>query len=128
MGVSYGAMVADNDMLGAILRANVPPEVTGQTLAHDIIADVVAGEGHFLGRPEPYARMRSDFLYPDLADRSGLELWATSDQQDMGSRATTLARRILETHLAPTMGETKGQRKREERSDRWRRQRSQRRQ
>lgn len=98
MGVGYGAMVADNDMLGAILRANVSPEVSTETLALGAIAEVVGGEGHFLGRPETYARMRSDFLYPDVADRSSIEEWQNTDRTDMGHRAAIIANGVLENH------------------------------
>ena len=98
MAASFGAMVADNDMLGAILRANTPPEITEEALMLEAIAEVVSGEGHFLGRPETYARMRSDFLYPEVADRSSLEQWQASDRADMGQRAAVRASEILERH------------------------------
>jgi trimethylamine--corrinoid protein Co-methyltransferase len=98
MGVSFAAMVADNDMLGAILRANILPEISEETLALAAITEVVAGEGHFLGRPETYARMRSDFLYPDVADRGLIEEWQASDKLDMGSRAAQQARMVLQNH------------------------------
>ncbi len=98
MGVNYAAMVADNDMLGAILRSNVPPEVTEQTLMFDEVAEVVSGDGHFLGRPETYARMRCDFLYPEIADRISIDEWSASDRADMGQRAARRAARILERH------------------------------
>jgi len=98
MGVSFAAMVADNDMLGAILRANILPEISEETLALAAITEVVAGEGHFLGRPETYARMRSDFLYPDVADRGLIEEWEASDKLDMGSRAAQQARMVLQNH------------------------------
>ncbi|MDC0867454.1 trimethylamine methyltransferase family protein [Paracoccaceae bacterium] len=98
MGVSFAAMVADNDMLGAILRANILPEISEETLSLAAITEVVAGEGHFLGRPETYARMRSDFLYPDVADRGLIEEWQASDKLDMGSRAAQQARMVLQNH------------------------------
>ena len=98
MGVSFVAMVADNDMLGAILRGSTPISVTDETLALGAIADVVAGEGHFLGRPETYARMRSDFLYPDVADRMGFAQWEAAGADDMATRASTRAREILANH------------------------------
>ena len=98
MAASFAAMVADNDMLGAILRANTPPEITEEALMLDAIAEVVSGEGHFLGRPETYARMRSDFLYPEVADRSSLEQWQASDRADMGQRAAKHASEILARH------------------------------
>ena len=98
MAVNHAAMVADNDMLGAILRANRTPEVTQGTLMIDDIAEVVAGEGHFLGHPETHARMRSDFLYPEIADRRTIDEWSRGDQADMGTRAGAEAARILQEH------------------------------
>ena len=98
MGVSYAAMVADNDMLGAALRAAVAPEVTNETLALDAIEQVIAGEGHFLGRPETYARMRSDFLYPEVADRRSVEEWMSSDRTGMAQRAAERAKSLLREH------------------------------
>ena len=91
-------MVADNDMLGTILRANILPEISEETLALAAIRDVVAGEGHFLGRPETYARMRSDFLYPEVADRALIDDWQASKKLDMGSRAALQARKVLQNH------------------------------
>ncbi len=98
MAVSFGAMAADNDMLGALLRANVPPEVSDETLMFDAIAETVSGEGHFLGRPETYARMRSDFLYPEVADRRSIDEWSASDRSDMGRTAEMHADRLLKRH------------------------------
>ena len=51
-----------------------------------------------MGRPETYARMRSDFLYPDVADRGLIEEWQASDKLDMGSRAAQQARMVLQNH------------------------------
>lgn len=98
MVASFAAMVADNDMLGAILRANAVPEITDDILMLDAIADVVSGEGHFLGHPETYARMRSDFLYPNVADRRSIEQWLASGRTDMAQRATKRASEFLESH------------------------------
>jgi trimethylamine--corrinoid protein Co-methyltransferase len=96
MATSFPAMVADNEMLGNLLRANAVPEITLETLALDTIRSVVTGEGHFLGQPETYARMRSDFLYPEIADRTGLG--APVAAGDMASRASARAAELLRDH------------------------------
>ena len=98
MGVSFAGQVIDNDMLGAILRANTRPEVNSETLALSAIDQVVRGEGHFLGRAETYARMSSDFLYPELADRRGIEDWVAAGAQDISARAGIRATKILTEH------------------------------
>lgn len=98
MGVSLEAYVIDNDMLGAILRSAMTPVVSDETLALDAIADVVRGEGHFLGRPETYQRMKSDFLYPEIADRRTHQEWAEAGDKDLVDRARTRVREVLSTH------------------------------
>lgn len=98
MAVCFGAMVADNEMLGAILRAHVSPRIDEETLALGMIEEVVKGEGHYLGQPQTYERMRSDFLYPALADRQSIEQWRSSDRSTMEQRSARLARELLDRH------------------------------
>jgi trimethylamine--corrinoid protein Co-methyltransferase len=98
MGINYGAMVADNELIGAIFRSNIIPEVSDETLMHESIREVVNNEGHYLGHPETYARMKSDFYYPEIAERKSLEEWADSDQLDMGQRADYQASKILKEY------------------------------
>jgi trimethylamine--corrinoid protein Co-methyltransferase len=98
MAVNYSAMVADNEMLGAILRANQVPEINAETVNLQSIARVIEGDGHFLGQPETYARMKSDFLYPTLADRSTIDEWVTAGSKDLGQRAHDRAEEILAEH------------------------------
>jgi trimethylamine--corrinoid protein Co-methyltransferase len=75
MAASLESYVIDNDMLGSVLKSLSPVEVSDATLALDSIASVVSGEGHFLGQPDTLARMSSDFLYPQLADRQPPAAW-----------------------------------------------------
>ena len=42
--------------------------------------------------------MKSDFYYPEIADRKSLEEWADSDQLDMGKRADYQALKILQEY------------------------------
>lgn len=99
MGVSFESYVIDNDMLGSILRANVPVEVSETTLALETVAGVVAGEGHFLGESETYARMKTDFLYPDIADRTTPDEWQAAGAHDIREVALNKARSILASHF-----------------------------
>jgi trimethylamine--corrinoid protein Co-methyltransferase len=59
---------------------------------------VACGIGHFLGEPETYARMHSDFLYPKTVDRLGIEAWEEAGNPDMRDHAHDRARTILEEH------------------------------
>ena len=96
MGVSLKAYVIDNDMLGSILRANVMPDVSEKTLAVGSISEVVHGEGHFLGQAETYARMKSDFLYPELSDRRSIDEWSSENRGTLEETAKTKVLGLLE--------------------------------
>ena len=58
-GVLDDAAVADNNVLGTILRSAVQFELRGSILSVRTIDDAVRGEGHFLGQAETLQRMTS---------------------------------------------------------------------
>ncbi|MDA9133057.1 trimethylamine methyltransferase family protein [Alphaproteobacteria bacterium] len=98
MGLSLAALVIDNDMLGSILRASGTVAVSPETIALESIDRVALGVGHFLGEPETYARMHSDFLYPKTADRLGIEAWEEAGSPDIRDRAHERVKTILDDH------------------------------
>lgn len=99
MAVAFESYVIDNDMLGSIMRSLSPIEVNPATLATDMISQIVRGEGHFLGHPETYKRMQSDFLYPKIADRRSSKEWEEDGAKDIREIAKAKARKILDTHF-----------------------------
>jgi len=101
MGVSFESYVIDDDMLGAILRSATPVKVDGAALAVAAIADVGGddGDGHFLGRPETYARMKTDFLYPRIADRRPTPQWEADGSPRIEETARQRAKAILAIHF-----------------------------
>lgn len=99
MATSFEAYVIDNDMLGAILSAANPIEVSDQTLSIDVIAQTVNGDGHFLGHPDTYARMKSDFVYPTHADRQAPDAWLSSGAPTISDAARQTVKTTLETHF-----------------------------
>jgi trimethylamine--corrinoid protein Co-methyltransferase len=72
--------------------------VTDETLAFDMIRDVVHGDGHFLGHPETRRRMRSDFVYPAIGDRETPAAWEEGGSMDARERARLRVRETLSTH------------------------------
>ncbi len=98
MGVSYEAMVLDNDMLGSIARAVRGIEVTDETLSFEVIKEAVAGPGHFLGSAQTLELMESEYLYPTIADRLPPAQWEEEGAHDIRDRAHDKAREILSTH------------------------------
>ena len=98
MGISFEALVVDNDMLGCILRATNPVDISPQTLSARNIGAVASGAGHFLGEADTYARMHSDFLYPGIADRSVIDVWEAAGSNDIRHVAAAHAREVLKNH------------------------------
>ncbi len=105
LGSSLESFVIDNDMLGGVLRSIHGVEVNRETIAADAIHDVVLGEGHYLGHAQTLERMKSDYVYPQVADRQTPDAWQADGSQDMLERARATVREILNTHqpnyLAP---------------------------
>ena len=81
IGQSFEGMLIDNDMLGNIQRMVRGIEVNTETLSYDVIRETVGGVGHYLGHPQTLGLMQSEFLYPDVADRSTPGLW-----EDLGHK------------------------------------------
>ncbi|MFT5113122.1 MAG: trimethylamine--corrinoid protein Co-methyltransferase [Parasphingorhabdus sp.] len=98
MACALESYIIDNDMLGGILRSLVPIKVNQNTLAVNTIDQVVRGEGHFLGEADTLARMQSDFLYPDIADRQNFEEWEKAGAHDIREIAKQKTREILDNH------------------------------
>jgi trimethylamine--corrinoid protein Co-methyltransferase len=99
MATSFEAYVIDNDMLGAILSSAVQVEVSTDTLSTEMIAQTVRGEGHFLGHPDTYARMKSDFVYPVHADRQAPDAWAASGAPTISETARKTVADRLASHF-----------------------------
>jgi trimethylamine--corrinoid protein Co-methyltransferase len=98
MALSLESLVIDNDMLGAILRTVRGIEVNEETLSVRLIGEVVNGEGHYLRTGQTLGLMRSEYEYPDLADRSTPGEWEAAGSPDIRSRAAERVRSILSTH------------------------------
>ena len=97
-GCTFESYVVDNDMIGQVLRTVRGIEVDDETLSAAVIAEVVRGEGHYLGHGQTLARMQSDYLYPRVADRATPSEWEEAGALDIRERARITAREILASH------------------------------
>ncbi len=99
------AMVIDDDMCGAILRSVQGIEVSDATLDLDAVERVVTQEGHYLGEVETLRRMKTDYVYPALADRQSVDDWLDTGAASIWDRAKIRVADILAgpapTHLTP---------------------------
>ncbi len=98
LGASLEALVIDNDMLGAILRTVRGVEVSEETLSLDVIAEVVAGDGHYLGHEQTLARMERDYVYPTVGDRLSPKDWTEQGETEIRERAHRIVRQTLTSH------------------------------
>lgn len=98
MGQSFEGLVIDNDLLGAVQRLLQGIEVTDESLSVDVIAETVTGIGHFLGNEQTLRLMRTEFRYPELADRSAPGAWEEEGSPAIVDRAHERVREILSTH------------------------------
>jgi len=104
MGCSYESILIDNDMHGCIMRALRGIEVTDETLSYEVIRDVVKGPGHFLGQPQTLELMRSEYLYPGIADRSSIADWQDRAAPDIAETAHRRVHEMLSSHYPQYIG------------------------
>lgn len=95
---SKEAFAIDNDMLGMINRTVRGIEVNEGTLSFETIKSVVNGAGHFLGDDQTLSLMQSEYLYPDLGDRSSPKEWDEKGKPDLIESATERVRSILSSY------------------------------
>jgi trimethylamine--corrinoid protein Co-methyltransferase len=102
MATSFESMVMDNELLGSVQRALRGIEVTDETLSLEVIGDVVLrGPNHYLGHEQTLRLMQSEFLYPEVADRQTLSVWASSGRASILDHARARVRSILSDHYPP---------------------------
>ena len=98
MGCSFETVVMDNEMLGQVLPTVRGIEVSDETLSVEVIAEAAEDPGPFLGHDQSLGLMETEYLYPDLADRSPPEIWEEAGAPDMRIRARERVRELLSTH------------------------------
>ncbi len=85
-------------MLGVAQRVIAGLEVNDETLSVDLIRDTALGVGHYLGHPQTLERMETDFLYPNIVDRSAPGVWESEGSPDILQHAQAQVRQTLARH------------------------------
>ena len=84
LGFCLESLIIDNDILGQSMRAVRGVEVTQETLSLDAMRDVcLDGPGHYLGHDATIKVMQSEYVYPQLADRSSPKEWEENEKPDL---------------------------------------------
>ena len=98
LGCSLEALVIDNDMLGSINRTVRGIEVNEETLSADVIAEVIAGPGHFLGSDQTLELMQREYIYPVIGDRDTPDNWLDAGGKDARACAHEHVQKVLAEH------------------------------
>jgi trimethylamine--corrinoid protein Co-methyltransferase len=97
LAVAYEQYVIDDDICGQVMRLVRGLEVTEESLSLAVIHEVANGEGHYLGQPQTFELMNTEYHYPHTADRSTRADWEAAGSLDMRERARQQARQTLQT-------------------------------
>jgi trimethylamine--corrinoid protein Co-methyltransferase len=104
MGCSFESMVIDNEAMGMIARTLRGIEVTDETLSVDVIHSNVINPGHFLGAGQTLTYMESEYVYPELMDRTPMGQWENEGSRDIFERGRGKARELLDSHFPNYFG------------------------
>lgn len=99
LACSLEMMVIDNDLLGAVNRTVRGIEVNPDSLAQQVIRDVIAGEGHFLGHEQTLRVMQQEYVYPLIGDRLSPEDWWDAGGLSASDRAHEYVIQTLAGHF-----------------------------
>jgi trimethylamine--corrinoid protein Co-methyltransferase len=100
--VSYEKIMLDLESLAMFQHFLAGFEITDETLALDMMAEVGPG-GHHFGTAHTQARFSTEFYQPFLADRQGYENWVSAGSLDAAQRAGALWKDVLAAYEPPAV-------------------------
>ncbi|SFR50549.1 trimethylamine methyltransferase family protein [Litoreibacter janthinus] len=101
LGFCHESLILGDDLIGQALRCVRGIDVNEETLALDVMratclgVNGAKGVGHYLGADQTLSRMESDYVYPNLGDRTSPKEWAEKDKPDLLEKATEKKEAIL---------------------------------
>ncbi len=95
-------LVLGDEVIGMAKRLIRGIEVTGETLARDVIQKVGPG-GHYLLEDHTYDHFKKELWVPSLLTRNHYETWQSKGSKDMSARIKEKVTDILETHKVPSL-------------------------
>ena len=99
---SFEKLIIDAEMLQMMAEYLRPIEVTDDELAVDAIAEVGPG-GHHFGTSHTLERYESAFYMPMLSNRQNFEAWQEAGSIDIGTRANTIWKQLLNEYEQPLL-------------------------
>jgi trimethylamine--corrinoid protein Co-methyltransferase len=98
--VSYEKFIIDAENLAMFAHFLRGFEISEETLALDMIAEVGPG-GHHFGTPHTQARFSTEFYESFLADRLNYQTWSEAGSFDATRRAHLIWKELLNQYEAP---------------------------
>ena len=106
LGFSRESLIIDNDMLGSTLRTVRGIEVNDDTCSVETIRKTcLEGPGHYLGSEQTLSLMQSEYVYPEIADRTSPKEWAEVGRPDIIAHAIARRDEILNQHYPDYISE-----------------------
>ena len=105
LGFCLESLIIDNDMLGHCMRCVRGIEVNETTLDMQVMKDVcIGGPGHYLGHDQTISLMQTEYIYPEIGDRSSPKEWEELNKPNLVETAIKRKQEILDnfhpTHLS----------------------------
>ena len=88
LGFCPESLVLGNDLLGQAMRCVRGIEVTDDTVSTEVMQQTcMGGPGHFLGSDQTLSVMQTEYIYPELGDRSSPKEWDELGKPDLIQKA-----------------------------------------
>ena len=103
---SLAQMVIDDEILASVGRIRRGFEVSEETLAVDVVAEVMGGPRNFLAEMHTVKFLRQgEVMHPQLARRDSYDEWAAAGRRDLAERAEEKALELLTSHEVAPLSE-----------------------
>ena len=97
LGFCLDSLIIDNDLLGQCLRCVRGIEVNESTLGVQVMKDVcMGGPGHYLGHDQTITLMQTEYIYPEISDRSSPKEWEELGKPNLLEAARKRKEHILQ--------------------------------
>ena len=96
LGFCLESMVLGDDLLGQALRCVKGINVDEISLSVETMKSVcLHGPGHYLGHEQTLGLMQTEYIYPNLGDRSSPKEWAENEKPDLLMKAIQKKKDLL---------------------------------
>ena len=96
LGFCFETLVLGDDLLGQAMRCVRGIEVTEDTVSTNVIRQTcMGGPGHFLGSDQTLSVMQTEYIYPELGDRTSPKEWDELGKPDLIKKAIARKYAIL---------------------------------